>query len=100
MDTKQLDEWEELAEKAPSAPWIHWITTGGCDMVTQDGDTPDAMFNIVGFPRKYSDRVTAAFIAAARTAVPALIAEVRRLQIELDAYRNPIIHVPQSEEGD
>ena len=74
MDAKQLDEWEKLAEKATPeyqlggtdrTPLIYhsWHIRSGQGALASDMLLVDAQFCI-----------------AARTAMPALIAEVRRLQ--------------------
>jgi hypothetical protein len=79
MDEKQLQEWEALANAASPGPWEaarpeHAIPGPGCPMVVNG---PQAE------PGAYDDEMRPAdayFIAAARTAVPALVAEVRRLK--------------------
>ncbi len=102
----QLAEWEALAERATGGPWYtvdppwansDWVNAGSedphggslvCDCQAQHDDMTDDDEG----DNAISD---AAFIAAARTAVPALIAEVRRLRACIarvkalqDGYRN------------
>lgn len=82
MDVKQLDDWEALAKAATEGPWV----------ARQDKKRPDRCLGIHIEGKLWDEVVTtdsgiygpdmptAAFIAAARAAVPALVEEVRRLR--------------------
>lgn len=88
MTDQDFQQWRALSEKASPGPWRHVQTLNAageihCDIVrvgpqqttlAHDGDGGDADF----YERD------AAFIAAAREAVPALIAEVERLRLLTD----------------
>jgi hypothetical protein len=65
MTEEQLKEIEERAARATPGPWDGRIGVGGCDYIV-----------------KAETRQDATFIASARTDIPALCAEVRRLQAE------------------
>ena len=87
----QLAEWERIANAATVGPWFSVGAPWGNGTLVNAGtedphgghavcDTElmiDRSENIQGEPQCDAD-----FIAAARTAVPALIAEVRRLRAE------------------
>lgn len=83
MKTEQeLSILEALANAATPPPWdVHEVPGYGY----WDGD---------GFDGKFWDMADAAFIAAARTAVPELIAEVRRLYNLLERCKPYIGHMP------
>jgi hypothetical protein len=80
--TLPLDEWERLAAAATPGPWRHRTTsdpTGeqySCVTASERAPGRSPRTIIVGD----TDYTDAAFIAAARDAVPALVAEVRRLR--------------------
>ncbi len=85
MTVEELQEWANLAEAATPGPW--WVNKYATDMSCTEHEvgvrTDDMILASMGI-----DDVAmpdASFIAAARDAVPALIAEVRRLQAELAA---------------
>ena len=69
LNDEQLNEWQRLADEATPGPWR-----------LRDFF---ALTRVVGVADMNSSE-NAAFIAAARTAVPALIEEVRRLTTERD----------------
>lgn len=71
----QLDAWERLAREATPGPW-RWVerdgTSGGYVHLVDDG----------GFLYGSCIPENGRFVAAAKEAVPALVAEVRRLRGE------------------
>lgn len=77
-----LTRWEELAAVATEGPWEHeraevWACAGSlavCDAY-RDTEASDDLFH------------DAAFIASARTAVPALVAEVHAIRTQLARAR-------------
>lgn len=88
---EQLDEWQKLAEEAHRGPWFvrygtnpdypHGVECGYPQQVISMGDV-----TLIGEFYDGTDvapAVHAPFVAAARTAVPELIAEVRRLRAEV-----------------
>lgn len=96
MTPEKLSRWKKLAEAATEGPWVADITRSGpvaavCrrEAVVTCGYP---VLHICDFPHKdlSSVKTTAGraanfdFIAEARTAVPELIAEVERLQRELE----------------
>lgn len=87
MTDEQLQQLAALAEAATPGPW--WVDRYATDMSCTEHAvgvrTDDMMLASMGI-----DDVAmpdARFIAAARAAVPALVAEVERLQTELAAAR-------------
>lgn len=81
----QLDEWARLAEEATPGPWY------GADQVRPSPEERAIPASVLDSGRSAIFRAVwlidnkrwnrdAAFIAAAREAIPALIAEVRRLR--------------------
>lgn len=76
---EQLKAWKTLADEATDDEWIVMpcFTDGGAGL--WDVHAPKAE----GMVGMYHEKYDAEFIAASRTAVPALIAEVERLQSEL-----------------
>lgn len=83
MTDADLDEWQQLADAATAGPWdsnsfdgdpIESVWTVSHAIATANIDAPKFDFHA---PQARHD---AAFIAVARTAVPQLIAEVRRLR--------------------
>lgn len=83
---EQLADWKALAEKATNTIW--WAHCGL--------SLPDGRFGweVIGPPYYYDDarneylsEADAGFIAAARVAVPALIAEVERFNAANDRLR-------------
>jgi hypothetical protein len=90
-----LAKWAELAEKATSGPWIHeagkysgdnWLV--GSILLGSGYDNQDHWVHLTTDHIHASElsgdgaEADALFIAASREAVPALIAEVRRLRAE------------------
>jgi hypothetical protein len=87
LDPKQFEEWKRLAEEATPGPWEHDGDALSWD--EEQGYASEHVVTSVGEWRQQSPDTGAAmaqqardahFIAAAREAVPALIAEVERLQ--------------------
>ena len=94
MTQAELDALKALADAATPGPWeveqhsgilcngtpstCAVLSSSECDMASF-GDSEQALAD-------------AAFVAAARAAVPALIAEVERLREELDDYADAIAH--------
>lgn len=95
MTPEKLSEWKKLAEAATEGPWYADITRSGPGAAVCRSESVSTVaypsMEICKFPHKdLSAAKTIAgraanfdFIAAARTAVPELIAEVERLQREL-----------------
>jgi len=87
MTPEKLSRWKKLAEAATEGPW------------TYSGYFADAHFGIdplffysqgeTDFPKSITED-DLSFIAEARTAVPELIAEVERLQRELEDAKDEI----------
>lgn len=103
MDAAKLAEIEARANAATPGPWREG-NTGSDDPAWVEVDTGEdgdeiGLAQVIDGPRKIArtgwswlksdqqHRTNAAFIAAARTDVPALVAEVRRLTAALDAAR-------------
>lgn len=76
-----LDAIEAVANAATPAPWEAYYTVHGDPYVAQQG-RPKFGVVVSTAPDDYG-RADAEFIAASREAVPALIAEVRRLRADL-----------------
>jgi hypothetical protein len=71
---EQLQEWQRLADEATPGPWENWT-------IEDDGNRQDEWSAVGPVHADMQGAVKdAAFIAAARTAVPALVAEVRMLR--------------------
>jgi hypothetical protein len=84
MTEQELLDLEALASQATAGPWKMCHSISGGEVWTRDTQVGD-------FINKKNGAADAIFIAAAREAVPALIAEVRRLKaIDIDEYRNAI----------
>lgn len=75
MSTAELDELERLADDATPGPWKEFTANKGSDLSETFVHGPDKRWLARDF-----EPFNARFVAAAREAVPALIAEVRRLQ--------------------
>ena len=73
---EQLAEWQRMTEAATEGPWrLMWdYTRYGCPIFMKDGDS--------SAPKDWAE-ADRGFIATAREAVPALLAEVERLQGDL-----------------
>ena len=83
-DTARLDEWAALADAATEGPWLaeYSAEAGTCVLPHDAESTAEA----VALTRLYLAAADAAFIAAAREAVPALIAMVRERDEEIAEY--------------
>ena len=75
LDPATLAEWRRLADAATSGPWCDDV---GPVVFDNDGEMI-ADFGMPSIHRQAECENNAAFIASARTAVPALLAEVERL---------------------
>lgn len=91
MSTLDLEALKELAGRATAGPW-HTLRGGSSVFVRNEGG------RVVATDRKPyfeshddEDAATAAFIAASREAVPALIAEVERLREALGRTKEAIL---------
>lgn len=87
---EQLQEWERIEKAATPGPWVYDETEddNGLDPVAMlaDGHSPCGVY-AVNFRAPLDDQpFNGKFIAAARTALPDLIAEVRRLRAALKHY--------------
>lgn len=82
IDEKQLAEWEALANAASPGPW----TTNG-KVVRQYSDETSKVIAYINSEDDHPWGDDALLVAAARTAVPELIAEVRRLRAEVPGKR-------------
>lgn len=95
MTTKRLDEIEARANAATQGPW-EWHPYMGSGATLAKPNRPFHELNILkttdDWPPVAAD---AEFIAAARTDVPALLAEVRRLQAAVERVRE--LHVRDGE---
>ena len=98
MTDDELKALEALAEKATTGPWSERWLYGALrhinrnvdrDCFIDDADLPDGA--------RWPGKEDAAFISACRTAVPALIAEVRRLQAR-EARATEIMQIIRTEE--
>lgn len=91
---EQLAEWERLATAATPGPW-RWWTSNSFRRLSSDADMKDGgvLCAVVqhsdGHPDVFCSEADRAFIAAARTAVPALIEELRRLREAQTLYTEP-----------
>ena len=92
MTPERLDEIEARANAATPGPW-EWHPYMGSGATLAKPNHPFHELNILkttdDWPPVAAD---AEFIAAARTDVPALLAEVRRLQAAVERVR--VLHVP------
>lgn len=80
---EQRAEWRALADKATPGPWDTYMVPG-----TRSEEAyvaVEASETEVRIARYEGGHFDGAFIAAARTAVPALLADVERLTAERDA---------------
>lgn len=75
MDEARLAELERLAGAATPGPW--WYVLKFHSVYASEGDACVTPYDGISSPNGH-------FIAAARTAVPALVAEIRRLRAALD----------------
>jgi hypothetical protein len=81
-----LDELERLSNAATEGPWEYWLTTKGKrkGSICVGPDNSHIEF-VIGENKEGED--DAEFIAAARTAVPALIAELREARAAIERVR-------------
>lgn len=84
MTNEELDALEKLCDGASKAPWT-------VERLGRYEDHDEVYINLQDDDMELADRIVsgtnyenADFITAARTAMPALISEVRRLQAEID----------------
>lgn len=81
ITTDKLKAWKELSEKATPGPWIFERVSHEPDYFTYERNDDTGYISIC--ENDYNERMKAKFdsdfIAASRTAVPELIAEVERL---------------------
>lgn len=94
---EERDELRKLSDEAYPGPWAHWPEAGWIEVTADNHATVIAgqVRPRLGFEGEIyvdNDEPTAAFIATARTAVPALLDDVDRLTERLDAVR--AIHTP------
>jgi len=88
MTQQELDALQGLCEEATAGPWQSG--DGSVDRFFAGKNTIATPARVIVERATYNDEfdqqtyADIAFIAAARTAMPALIAEVRRLQAEID----------------
>lgn len=93
MTPDELKRLRELCEKATAGPWKSdycgdvWTISGEVPHVNDGGME---LFQGIGTTTRGPDNGNAAFIAAARTAVPALLDEVERLEEENAMLRGKI----------
>lgn len=92
IDSARLDEIEKYASEATEGPWeVDGLDSGhskfGMELWITAGDTGDQVCSMDGLARAGNEKVArddggsdAWFIVNARTDVPDLVAEVRRLQ--------------------
>ena len=94
MTQQELDALKALADAATPGPWevehhsgilVDGVPSTCAVLTSQEYDMASFGDDLQGY-------FDAAFIAAARAAVPALIAEVERLREELDDYADAIAH--------
>lgn len=84
MNQEQLNAIKERVAKATPGPWKIDRNSDDCDFITdiwfnQDGDHVEVHDKSI-----FQSVLNAKFIACARDDVPALVAEVERLQTELE----------------
>lgn len=88
MSDEELDRLERLADGATPGPWDD--RHRGCLRIPIIAPHParDADWRLIADVRSAGREreANAAFIAAARTAVPELIAEVRRLRAQIEGH--------------
>jgi hypothetical protein len=78
VSEEQIAEWERLASEAAPGPW--YTRPSQDDGLDVMADSPAPVFT-------WAEGVDADFVVAARSAVPALIAEVRSLRREMEGAR-------------
>lgn len=80
ISPEQLQAWKRLADEATSGPWDSYFETGLNPMVVTYTENEKGLRSLKDAVVHGPSITNNNFIAAARTAVPALIAEVERLQ--------------------
>ena len=85
ITNEQITEWRRLAEAATPGPWEEVAESGEWWMTTAT-DEDGSLYVIPDTANMNQADVD--FIVASRSAVPALLAEVERLQWELDECRS------------
>ena len=106
MTPEQLDEIEKLANAATPGPWnmaedffAHNPASSDVVVTGPPGHFDDVA--VIRYQRNYDTRKgNAAFIAAAREDVPALLAEVRRLMALLERRESALRDVATHESGE
>jgi hypothetical protein len=81
MEDLDLERLTKLATDATAGPWVSLVEgrdfTSGDSFIQTAANGDDSDLYVVGGPNRIADQE---FIAAARTAVPFLLEEVRRLR--------------------
>lgn len=85
MTDEELAAIEERADAATPGPWRISRLRDGSDLVMSDG-APAGVVADCRDERGFNGDPDATFIAAARSDVPALLAEVRRLRASIAAF--------------
>jgi hypothetical protein len=86
MDDRELDELERLEREATPGPWVSLIEgrdhLAGDDFIQAPGDRDPDIYVSIRVNDSFHPAAAADqdFIAAARNAMPGLIAEIRRLR--------------------
>lgn len=87
MTDEELDRLDALAQAATPGPWEVKAKSG----IRPVGRTQNVAATYLqvaeGGGTLYPFAENAAFIAASRTAIPALIAEIRRLRAQIDGFQ-------------
>lgn len=73
IESKQLDQWKALADAATPGPWRAQVSLGAATLARESGA-------LLAAGQGLFEPQDAAFIAAARSAVPVLISEIERLR--------------------
>lgn len=102
---EQLAEWERVEKAATAGPWTWWTSCSfrrlSSDATGKDGDVlAGDIQRSDGHPDVLCSDGDRAFIAAARTAVPALLAEVRRLRAEIDDMKSRALEAAEAADRD
>lgn len=94
MSDIDLDRLDALAAAATPGPWQEdgpwWSNHVSGWVITTGADRNAVAYQPLGWDRLPTSAADAAFIAAARDAVPALVAEVRRLREENAGLKNSV----------
>lgn len=87
LTDEDLRDLEQLAGQATRGPWKFHFVFGGKDSDYHDNTLrgPEGYPVILEMPMKRERELDAWFMAAARSAVPALVAEVRQLRAQVGA---------------